>query len=79
MQEETEKLKAEIEKLKKDINFYKEWNEHYINEITERNRKGQEVLAKLKGIKALDLFNLSEIDVWEEIEKIVLNKDETTI
>lgn len=67
------KAYKELEEENKELNFYKEWYEFYKKEISERNIKARQVLAKLKGIKETDIVNLYEINILDEIEKELKN------
>ena len=59
----------DIEILEKELKFYKECYEMQKQEISERNIKARQLLAKLKGIKTVDIVNLHEINILDEIEK----------
>ena len=49
--------------------FYRNWNEIYKQELSERNKKARQVLAKIRNIKETDISNMYEIDILDEIEK----------
>ena len=49
--------------------FYRNWNEIYKQELSERNKKARQVLAKIRNIKETDIANMHEIDILDEIEK----------
>lgn len=59
----------DIETLEKELKFYKECYEMQKQEISERNIKARQLLAKIKGIKTVDIVNLHEINILDEIEK----------
>lgn len=66
---EKEKLLEEIEKLRKDVQFHKEWEEFYERELHQNLMKAREVYKNVGGDKE-KLYNMDEQKILTEIEKM---------